>query len=65
MAHLARSDDVSEANLRRAMVYGGAMGSLAVEEFGIRRFERVTAGEVSARVRAFRDLVHFDVPADG
>jgi sugar/nucleoside kinase (ribokinase family) len=60
MGHLARSDDLSEANLRRAMVYGAAMGSFAVEEFGIRRFERVTAGEVSARVRAFRDLVHFD-----
>jgi sugar/nucleoside kinase (ribokinase family) len=63
MAHLARSGDLTEANLRRAMVYGAAMGSFAVEEFGIRRFERVTAGELAARVRAFRDLVHFDAPA--
>ena len=64
MGHLARTDDLSEANLRRAMVYGAAMGSFAVEEFGIRRFERVTPGEVAARVRAFRDLVHFDTAAD-
>jgi sugar/nucleoside kinase (ribokinase family) len=64
MAHLARSGDLTEANLRRAMVYGAAMGSFAVEEFGIRRFERVTPGEVAARVRAFRDLVHFEAPAD-
>ena len=64
MGHLARTNDLSEANLRRAMVYGAAMGSFAVEEFGIRRFERVTAGDVSARVRAFRDLVHFDTGAD-
>lgn len=64
MGHLARTDDLSESNLRRAMVYGAAMGSFAVEEFGIRRFDRVTSGEVAARVRAFRDLVHFDTPAD-
>lgn len=60
MGHVARTGDQSAGNLRRAMVYGAAMGSFAVEEFGIRRFERVTNGEVRARVRAFRELVHFD-----
>jgi sugar/nucleoside kinase (ribokinase family) len=60
MGHVARTSDLSSANLRRAMVYGAAMGSFAVEEFGIRRFDAVTVGEVEARVRAFRDLVHFD-----
>lgn len=62
MAHIARTNDLSPANLRLAMVYGAAMGSFAVEEFGIRRFDTVTPGEVEARVRAFRDLVHFDHP---
>ncbi len=65
MGHVARTDDLSSANLRRAMVYGAAMGSFAVEEFGIRRFDAVTAGEVEARVRAFRDLVHFDGGGEG
>jgi sugar/nucleoside kinase (ribokinase family) len=60
MAYLARTDDLSEPNLRRAMVYGAAMGSFAVEEFGIRRFERVSADEIEGRVRAFRDLVRFE-----
>jgi len=59
MAHLARSDDLSLQNVRRAMVYGSAMGSLAVEKFGVQRFENVTLQEVNARVKAFRDLVHF------
>ena len=62
MAHLARTDDLSPANLRLAMVYGAAMGSFAVEEFGYRRFEAVAKGDVEARVRAFKDLVHFDHP---
>jgi sugar/nucleoside kinase (ribokinase family) len=61
MAHLARSGDLGTDNLRRAMVYGAAMGSFAVEAFGIQGFERVGLAEVHARVRAFRDLVHFDV----
>ena len=60
MGHVARTGDLSPANLRLAMVYGAAMGSFAVEEFGIRRFDAVDLDEVEARVRAFRDLVHFD-----
>jgi sugar/nucleoside kinase (ribokinase family) len=60
MGHVARTGDLSAANLRLAMVYGAAMGSFAVEEFGIRRFEGVDRDEVEARVRGFRDLVHFD-----
>ena len=61
MAHVARSGDISFDNLRRAMVYGSTMGSFAVEAFGVQRFESVTLAEVDARVRAFRDLVHFDL----
>jgi sugar/nucleoside kinase (ribokinase family) len=61
MAHLARTDDLSPANLRRAMVYGSAMGSFAVERFSIRRFEEIGPAEVTARVREFADLVRFDV----
>jgi sugar/nucleoside kinase (ribokinase family) len=59
MAHLARTGDLGFPNLRRAMVYGSAMGSLAVEAFGVQRLERVTLPEVRGRVKAFRDLVHF------
>ena len=58
MAYLARTGSVSEDNIRRAMVYGAAMGSYAVEQFGIRAFERITLSEVEARVRAFQDLTH-------
>ena len=61
MAHVARTGALSFDNLRRAMVYGSAMGSFAVEAFGVQRFEGVTLTEVHARVRAFRDLVHFDL----
>jgi sugar/nucleoside kinase (ribokinase family) len=58
MAYLARTGTVSEVSIRRAMVYGAAMGSYAVEQFGIRGFEQVTLADVERRVRAFQDLTH-------
>jgi len=61
MAYLASSGGLSPGNLRRAMVYGAAMGSFAVEAFGIQGFDNVKPADVRARVRAFKELVHFDV----
>ena len=61
MAYLASVDDTSPAALRRAMVHGAAMGSFAVEGFGIQGFDTVTPADVRARVRAFKDLVHFEL----
>jgi sugar/nucleoside kinase (ribokinase family) len=58
MAYLARTGSLTEDNIRRAMVYGAAMGSYAVEQFGIRGFDRVTLAEVEQRVRSFQDLTH-------
>src|SRR3989442_5417099 len=65
MAYLAASDDVTAPNLRRAMVYGAALGSFAVEAFGVRGLEHVTRADVWARVRAFKELVHFDLDEVG
>ncbi|MBA3346278.1 MAG: sugar kinase [Gemmatimonadales bacterium] len=56
MAYLARTGSITEDNIRRAMVYGAAMGSYAVEQFGIRRLEGITLADVETRVRAFQDL---------
>jgi sugar/nucleoside kinase (ribokinase family) len=61
VGHLARSDDTSPANLRRAMVYGAAMGSFAVGSFSVERFTQIGPADVTARVREFADLVRFDI----
>ncbi|HXY19851.1 MAG TPA: PfkB family carbohydrate kinase [Gemmatimonadales bacterium] len=61
MAQIARTGDVSDPGLRLAMVYGSAMGSFAVERFSVGRFEEITLADVVARVRAYRDLVHFEL----
>jgi sugar/nucleoside kinase (ribokinase family) len=61
MGHLARTGDLSEANLRRAVVYGSVMASFAVEEFGLTRLLRLTPQEIEIRYREFKNLTHFDV----
>ncbi len=61
MAYLASVDDTGPMALRRAMVHGAAMGSFAVEAFGIAGLDKVTIADVRARVRAFKDLVHFEL----
>jgi sugar/nucleoside kinase (ribokinase family) len=61
MGYIASVQNVSTAALRRAMVHGAAMGSFAVEGFGIQGFDKVTPADVRARVRAFKDLIHFEL----
>ena len=57
---LAATDDLSEANMRRAVVYGSAMGSFAVERFSNERTIALTLPEIDERVREFRQLVAFE-----
>jgi len=61
LGYLARTGDLSSEGLRRAMVYGSAMGSFAVSSFSIGGFEGVSPAVLQQRVRSFKDLTHFDV----
>jgi len=60
IGYLARTGDLSEANMRRAVMYGSAMGSFAVEKFSIDRLMTLTRGEIDARISELRRLVAFE-----
>ena len=60
MGYIARTGDLSEESLRRAVVYGSAMGSFAVEKFSIERLLTVDANQLQSRVKEFRRLVAFE-----
>ena len=60
MGYLAKCNDISQASLRRAVIYGSAMGSFAVEKFSIERLLEVTPAQLSERVADFRKLVAFE-----
>src|SRR3989441_5519177 len=59
MGYLASTGDVSDASLRRAMGYGAALGSFAVEAFGVEGLAGGTLAHGRARGRGLKDLVHF------
>jgi sugar/nucleoside kinase (ribokinase family) len=60
IGYLAATDDLSEANMRRAVIYGSVMGSFAVEKFSIERLMTVTRAEIDQRMRDMRRLVAFE-----
>ncbi|MBA3655912.1 MAG: bifunctional hydroxymethylpyrimidine kinase/phosphomethylpyrimidine kinase [Gemmatimonadaceae bacterium] len=60
IGYLARTADLSEENMRRAVIYGCAMGSFAVEKFSIERLMEITREDINARVRELRTLVSFE-----
>jgi sugar/nucleoside kinase (ribokinase family) len=60
VSFLAHTDDLRPANLRRAMVYGSAIASFAVEDFSLDRFRTLQREAILARCRDIADLVRFE-----
>jgi len=58
-AETAWDGDDREA-LKRAVIYGSAAGSFAVEDFSVDRFRSLEMNEVEARVAHFRTLTAFE-----
>lgn len=61
MGYLSSADKLTDAVLRRAMVYGSVLGSFAVEKFGLDRLKRLTRREINARARHFSKLTQFEL----
>jgi sugar/nucleoside kinase (ribokinase family) len=62
IGYLARAGSADPLHLKRAMIYGSAMGSFAVEKFGVERLVDLTSREVHDRVCQFRELTAFEQP---
>ncbi|HZE70603.1 MAG TPA: PfkB family carbohydrate kinase [Pyrinomonadaceae bacterium] len=60
MGYLSSQDDLDEAAMRRAMIFGSVMASFNVEEFGTSRIQRLTQNEINDRFRAFKKMTYFD-----
>jgi len=57
MGHLARVGKHDFHRLIRAMAYGIVMAGFTVEDFSLRRLERLTADEIEDRLRKYRDML--------
>lgn len=61
IGYLAKTNDISFANMKNAIIYGSAMASFCVEKFGTERIMNLTDEELNTRVSAFSSLVRFDL----
>ncbi len=58
MGYVASQKELNREVLKRALFYGGVMGSFAVERFGTERLQSLTREEIDARFQIFRELTH-------
>ena len=58
MGYLASTDDTSFENLKRAVIYGSAMASFVVEDFGTRRLRKLDRAQIDERVERFVSLTN-------
>jgi sugar/nucleoside kinase (ribokinase family) len=60
MGYIASQETLNREVLKRALFYGGVMGSFAVERFGTERLQSLTREEIDARFQVFRELTHLE-----
>lgn len=59
--YLAKTNDVSFENMKKAVIYGSALASFCVEKFGTAQMEKLTKESLHKRLLQFRDLTQFEI----
>jgi cytidine kinase len=60
MGYLSKVGEVTFETLRKAVVYGSVMASYNVEEFSLKRLQKLGAADIHERYAAFRAFSQFD-----
>lgn len=60
VGHLAKTDDISFENMKKAVIIGSAMASFCVEKFGTERLKEITHEDILKRVKQFEELTNFE-----
>jgi len=60
MGYISSQAELTREVFKRAMFYGGVMGSFAVEDFGPARLLKLTRPEIEERYKIFRELTHIE-----
>lgn len=58
--YIASQKELTPTVFKKAMFYGGVMGSFAVERFGTERLQQLDPNEVEKRFALFRQLSHLE-----
>ena len=59
--YLAKTEDFSFGNLKKAIIYGSALASFSVEKFGTERMINLGKEELYDRIVQFKNLTQFDL----
>lgn len=60
VGHLAKTDDISFENMKKAVIIGSAMASFCVEKFVTERLKEITHEDILKRVKQFEELTNFE-----
>ena len=60
MGYLASTGEVSNINLRKAVIYGSTLASYNVQDFSLGAFKRLTIKEIDERYEEFKRIVFFE-----
>lgn len=63
MGHIAKTGDLSELNIRKAVIYGSTLASYNVQDFSLNRFRRLTIKDITDRYEEFKRIVFFEALA--
>lgn len=61
LGYMAKSGDISFENIKRALIYGSAMASFVVEDFGNRRLKTLSQADIHERLIKFIRLSQFTI----
>jgi len=56
---LAKTNELSEKCMRKAVVHGSAIASFNAEDFSLERLKTISNGEIDERVQELRDMREF------
>ena len=60
MGHLAKTGDLSEPNIRKAIIFGSVMASFNVEAFSLDRLNALSFADIQRRYGELKRLTHFE-----
>jgi sugar/nucleoside kinase (ribokinase family) len=60
IGYLAKTNDVSFNNMKRAVINGSVMASFCVEKFGTQKLTEITQIDIETRINELINLVQFD-----
>ncbi|MVZ61347.1 PfkB family carbohydrate kinase [Sphingobacterium humi] len=61
IGYLARLQSINFTNMKNAIIYGSALASFCVEQFGTARLQNLSQAEISARIQQFVALSKFEI----